>query len=745
MATQDISLAAAQEKVIRQMLDKWQKQGKIKSDAEYDLLLSQYMALIAAGTPIMDITAVSDTIDADRITEFFEGFEVDIMSAYAAINMIGETINKHKMLNQSVLNTVELDLKTMNDKLDEYEAMLGVNGAQGLYIQRFRDGNSFADWSTDFTDRDGSTLAPAYECSMDVELEAMQLPLVSWSNQLIGPSGVHLASIKIGTQVGSGFIALKNPEHGVEKAIDESMETFWSESILTDAPFQVGYVEPDTGLTLKNGAICELVISFDYMTQITQISLTPFTEYPMRMEAILYYDEELGVWEPLIEAQQEATNDYFFSSTLSYEFPEIVTRKLKIILNQIHYTKEDLIVSTKDERNKVLWMKTTAETDVPDRYINKALYQNRAEEYPQWMSFLSRIKKQHMDLETFIEKFNEDSNYTLSKYKYDYGLYNISVYRNEYQDRGIYVSKPLPATGVTKAVRISTDEYHPVIGGQTITDIEYEVSDGRSWYPILPDNKSHIDCELLIPTTTVAGYTQCSLRFKNIGEVFVRKNGLKLTGGYSVSSGVVSIDGYDKSAVYTAEYTPDTGAQTVDFLSKIPRVDGKLDLSQMQRSVEQFAGTDSDGYITLDYTPFIDRERLAALAADPTWDPTYVQSAYFPINVHVVDAGGQHIDQLLNSGDSRATYLTNVTNYYDPDNTSNLATFNSTTLNYQYQVFGDKIQFNTPLPENTRIVVEYPFLVSDLKVRAIMRRNSHLYQGITPMLNEYIVSFETLS
>lgn len=744
MATQDISLAAAQEKVIRQMLDKWQKQGKIKSDAEYDLLLGQYMKMIEAGTPIMNITAVSDVIDADRLTEFFEGFEIDVMSAYTAVNMIGETINKHKMLNQSVLNTVELDLKTMDDKLDEYEAMLGVNGAQGLYIQRFRDSNSFADWSNDFKDRDGNTLAPAYACSLDVELEAMQLPLVSWNNQLIGPSGVHLASIKIDTQIGSGFITLKNPEHGVEKAIDESMETFWSESILTDAPFQVDYTEPDSGLRVKNGAICELVISFDYMTQMTQISLTPFTEYPMRMEGILYYDEELRVWEPLIEPQQETGPEYF-SSTISYEFPEITTRKLKIILNQIHYTKEDLIVSTKDERNKALWMKTTADTDVPSRYINKALYQNRAEEYPEWMSFLSRIKKQHTDLETFMKEFNADENYTLSKYKYDYGLYNISVYRNEYQDRGIYVSKPLPAVGVTKAVRISTKEYHPIVGAQAVTDIEYEVSDGRSWYPILPDNKSVIDCELLIPAGTVAGYTQCKLRFKNTSDVSVRKNGLKLTAGYTVNMGTVSIEGYDKSAVYTAEYTPDISAQTVDFLSKIPRVDGKLDLSQMQRSVEQFAGTDSNGYISLRYTPFVDRERLAALAADSTWDPTYVQSSYFPINVHVVDAGGQHIDQLLNSSDHRATYLTNVTDYYDPDHISKLATFEASALNYQYQVFGDKIQFNTALPKNARIVVEYPFLVSDLKVRAIMRRNSHLYQGITPMLNEYIVSFETLS
>ncbi|MNY48940.1 hypothetical protein D3C86_1843180 [compost metagenome] len=85
----------------------------------------------------------------------------------------------------------------------------------------------------------------------------------------------------------------------------------------------------------------------------------------------------------------------------------------------------------------------------------------------------------------------------------------------------------------------------------------------------------------------------------------------------------------------------------------------------------------------------------------------------------------------------------NKTDYFDPESSS-LEPFDIEAKNYQYIISGNTLLFNTVLPEDTRIIVEYPLLADTIRVKAILRRNIESFYGLTPVLSEYVVRYQKL-
>jgi hypothetical protein len=748
-----VDLYETQKQVLIEILQAKRAAGEIKSQEEYDVELQHLLSRLESGEPMMKIRKQEGQTNPQAFNETYQEISIDIMSAFTQLNKIDESMNKHQQLNQSIINNIKLSINKVTDDIARYESLVDSLTSDDLTFETFRDSNSFSSEEAYYTDRDGTALPLSYQVKLDMEREAVKLPTIVSQNVMIGPAGVHLAHIHIGKQLGGGLLRLHNPEHGIEKAIDTSFETFWSETILVDEPIRVP-LNADY-FHLHHGAVCELIISFDYLTQLNEISLQPFSEFPLDIVAIQYYetDDPTETAKTIVGPNEKPMlRSRSVIDSTSYQFDDVYAKRLRILLNQIHYIKTDFIYDKKESDQLALWYESKKEVEpdsinVPSTYQFKALYRNKAEQNPLYPYFMSLLKTLAMDIDS-LEQTPTSLPRVMNKYAYSYGLYNIGVRKNEYQDKGIYVSKPLTIPGTVKAVTLEAKEEHPVLPTLDLrfTDIEYYITHKENpnpdeWFPIMPSNIHKIEAELVTLTFQNGNY-QGHLRFipKAGTAVVLRRNGIpmqEILGEYTVSGSTVTVFNYDVSAVYTAEYTPDKSAYTVDFLEK-HTMSG---IVQPNMKVEEFKGTNATGALLLRYYPFVDRAKLNQQPAG--WNPTFLSNAYLPLKVKLIQSTGFHIDQPFSPTDADTVVLVNKTNYFDPETTI-LDPFDLTANNYQYKVVNNQIIFNTVLPETTRIIVEYPYLVGDIRLKAILRRNIQAFHGLTPVLTEYTMRYQRL-
>lgn len=750
--SKDMDLFETQKNTILLILDEKRLSGEIKSDEEYEAQLKYLLSLVESGEPMMKVRPQSGQTNPEDFNETYEEVSIDIMTAFSQINTIDRSVNKHQQLNQSIINNLKLNLSKVSDEVSQYERLVDYMTSEDVTIEAFRDSNSFDTDNDMYRERDGTELPPAYHAKLDIERESIKLPTILSQNAMIGPAGVRLANIKIKKQLGGGLIRLQNPQNSVDKALDSSFETFWSESILVDSPIRVP-LEKDF-YNIKHGAVCELVVEFDYLTQINEISLLPFTEFPMEIVAIQYYesdDADEEAKEIISPTFKEALRSRAVSESTSFQFSDVHAKRLRIILNQIHYVKTEFLVNDREQKQLELWFAANREVDpedvqVKDSYHFKPLYKNKAEMNKLYNYFSKQLKGMSTELEDVIGKQQDNTVTAVSKYQYNYGLYNLGVRRNEYQDKGIYLSKPLPIKGNIKAITLDTFEEHPTVEGNDLvfTDIEYYVShlsdpSTEDWFPIVPKNRKKIDAELLLPKFE-GGQYKAKLRFQPSASVKVRKNGVEIYeffGDFTVSGNTVTLLNFDVSSTYTAEYTPVTSAYTVDFIEK-HTVAGSV---QPNMKIEEFKGTSQQGHIGLKHYAFVDRGKLNAQANG--WNPSYLSNDYLPVKVKLINESGFHIDQPFSATEQDTITVTNMTNYFDEEK-SQLQPFSEELSNYQYMVIGDQLLFNTVLPETTRVIVEYPYLIGEMRLKAILRRNIQAFHGLTPVLDEYMIRYQRL-
>lgn len=723
-----INIKDTQLEVIKDKLEEKQRKGEIRSEEEYKLAYTKLTKDIEPGTPIMKIRYQQQVTDADSFNACLEELDIDLNIIFRHLAKIEETMDQYEQLSSSTVNEVVVALKKINDELDVIANLADDMEFTNAIYETFRDISSFTS-EKEFTDRDGSLLPASYSVQLDANKEAIKLPVITSFDAVITPSGTKLATIKIRKQTGRGMIRFRNPENTIEKALDGSRETYWSETIFTDKPFTID----------GHGAFCTIEIDFDFITTINEITIVPFTRFPMYLNEISYCTSD----DPYEQPKPLLTEQRILSDTISLEFGNTTVKRLFITLQQEHYTKEELIISSLDlEKYEFVY-------GPDDIEYKESIYQDRLITEPERFEFLYSIDSDNQAVDVVITNLFRNKNIYLTKYQYQYGLRNIEIRRNEYADRGIYISKPLPVKGVVKSVTLEVDEEHIYSNGRCITDIEYFIGDGDNWYPMMSINHTKIDNERLFPQAVFVGgswYYRASTRFviNTSKEIKLFRNGVKVP-FIIIDSATIEIPNYKEDAIYTLDYYP-VGGQIVDF-EEMAKAKG------IKTIEESFNGTDNNGAIELSYYPYVDRKTLNLQPV--TWDPSF-RNGYCPIVVRIMTKDGQIYEQplspeLLNQmgEDVIDTYIFNKTNYHDYSQ-SILDEFTYTDINgitrnrYQYRVDGRKIIFNTPIPADSIIIVEYPCLVKELQVKAIMRRNIPGYEEYTPYLHSFKLKYNTI-
>ncbi len=716
MNQKTISLDEVKIAVIKKILDDKVAAGEIQSQEQYDAEYKILYNKVQSTKTITTLKEQSGLTDAKSFNENIVDLYIDLLTAFGAMNELDQAVNRHKKLNESIINSLKTQVAKMNDEVSNYEQIIKEQWNSDNYTEGFRDVGCFEENNNLYTERDGTLMSSSYKAVLDKFNESINLPYITKTNVLIHQNGTPLATASLPKQLGSGLITIKNERNSLDKAIDTSTDTYWAECILCDTPMRVEL--SDYYYNTNFGAVCEIEISLQTPTVVNEISLLPYGPYPMEIIAIRYFETDEPsepIKEIVFPGNTDKTLDYQrITGSISFKFTDRLCKRIRILINQIHYIKNNFIVDKEEQSKNELWFNSTG-TVIPKlegHEVFKPVYYDKALKDRAWVIFNNSIGDvANIDVTKLME--TKKSMKPVSKYQYVYGFYNIGVYYNDFQDTGIFVSKTIKSRGNIKTVTLESKEIHP--GNQNCCDIEYYISyadnpQAEDWIPLLPMDKEVIHNELLTVWVN-EGLPYYLLRFPAKGNIIVKANGIVLSPMYyntrTDSNGNinrVAILPYKKPNVkYTVEYTPVDKAKRIDF------IDSNVNPIV---SADVIPGTNTN-YYSLSNIPFLYEGMV--------------------MNVQITTKDGNLITQ--QRGD-----IQNVTDIYSPSESYK----NFTTGKLQYYVDKDKLYFNQDIAAGNTIKIEYSHFVTQIRVKAILRRNCQGNNWITPSIDEFRVKFQVI-
>ncbi|MEK1828983.1 hypothetical protein AAAC51_07490 [Priestia megaterium] len=319
-------------------------------------------------------------------------------------------------------------------------------------------------------------------------------------------------------------------------------------------------------------------------------------------------------------------------------------------------------------------------------------------------------------------------------------------------------------------VSLSTSEDHPLfneldgMATDRVTSVEYYISleenpSANDWFPILPEESKVIKCEKLFFQGSSA-----KLRFTadiaNEDTTCVYKNNIKLDRSewyFTERGAAIQLSStYDQNSIYTIDYVPEEDLSNPWVVQVGNRFSKRVNVT------EQFEnGTDSNNVIKLSKYPFIDYE---AINAGASYDPN--TSSYKPLEVYLTNAsiangnGGTEKEFYPVAYSKSGDYVTKNRTDYKNNKDLPLNKYNITTdapyKVMEYKQEKNKLIFTESFNRanlyyneasnhgNATVVVKYDYLVTDFRLKIILRKNTGDELVVTPIVNSYQLKFKVM-
>lgn len=742
------------EKVISQL-----SEIRYMTSTEKDLYKANLISKVQSKLLATTLRPQNELTNADDYNQVAYELYLDMLTTFDYINKLYDTITSHQMLNESIVNTLYSSIASLNDKLDEYEAVIGTSGSPACYIEGFRTQNNQETDVSYYTERYGEVMPLSTHVKFNSEQENVTLNYTRQQNVMVYNSGVQLGEISITKQYGSGFIKARNSEAKLENAIDTSLSTYWAETILADAEMKVvgeGFAQADgLGQTtrsfydLPRGAMCELCLTFEALAKINEIVLRPFGNFPIDVIAIRYSltdDEDDDTYD--IVCPDNIKHEWLNSTSIiqehAFHFPEITCKKLYILINQLHCIKDTYMISSNQMFKNELWFNATynesKDAIMENTTVFAPLYLDRAAEDPVWRYVNNKIiTNKNLDINDLLIN-NKDKFLPVTKYQYTYGFYNIAPNYAEFQKAGVYVSQEIEVDGPIDTIRLTSDEQHfKATDEQIATDIEFYVTTKKNpsykdWMPICPVNKDYVYRELLqldydycyLRHTAVCGniitYDKDGNQKVQMVRPLVYMNDILMTEDadyilrYDADGNVIAVEisNIDHFAVYTVSYQPTDSSKELSLVGNNEPIPSN--------SYEEIMGNGTSCY-ELEGYPFYSK-------TNPDSTTTYIK---------IIDI---QTNKVLNQTNQDTSPIQCVTNKNNPG--ESYKNFIANTNKIQYYTNGRYIYFNQPISKLHKIEINYPSFDCKIRLKAILRRNTKRDSWITPVLNSYKLEFTTI-
>lgn len=615
----------------------------------------------------------------DAIADVF----VNLYSSYNMISNIDKIVSRHIKLNEAMINDIDTKLEIAEKKADiTYDSLISRKSSN-VFINSFKD-NNFNNNFNLYIDRDGSSIIKEQICHYDKYSETITLPYISKNNMLLHSNGNKLASIHIIKQLGGDTSLIKNnTTNDIAKCIDTSIDTYWCETILVSSPIAIDLGEEY--YNIASGAVCEIEIVFNNVCNVNEIRFNPFITYPFEIIAIKYTDtdDDKSSFNELVSPNLDLKGG-ILTKTKSFKFNDVSCKRIRVLIRQINYTKENSIIDESNNLRNELWFGTT----VNDKSYDENIYSPHYEDKRRYDSTFNALE-QFIDGRDIYDIVSTKNERIVDKFKYTYGFTNLEVNYNDYHNVGMYVSNKIDANGNIKNISLESDNIIP-----DNCDIEYYLSfDEIKWLPIVPLNQAIIKSEKIFNNNY-------KTRFPYVNVVNICENNIILDeSSYTVNNGVINITNYNKKSIYTISYKPLKECTIVNSIDDFVSSEGILE------TTENIPATNSQMY-SISNSNF---------------------NLYKKPSITLSDNEGNII----------------VCKYIDNSKSPRLSYVDFNEEEICFYILDRKIYFNKPIDLKYNIKVSYQHFPNKVTLKAILRNNSISDSWVSPEVNKYKVNFIT--
>lgn len=491
---------------------------------------------------------------------------------------------------------------------------------------------------------------------IDPDSRLLKLPSILKRRNHLANRGLKKTTIT--SKVVGGTPGQLSKQFPPSRVADATIETFWAESIYSDAPIMSLYNRwaPDADGNISNevnGPLVYLNLNFNSSEVINQVKIYPFSNYPVKILEISYRPTSSSkIRYPVSNFQIEETLDW-----VEVNFETIFATDIEIVLAQenaraiiikipknILYATDFLlrlqesraleIAETPNINDKLLGGNSSIYSDALNdlalimrtKDLNKGLITEIDLTGKTILSigeglalFDPSLKPLLEEVSSFTQQLPSQSSSdleTIKKFEYIVGAREVETNYIIYSPVGIYESEKFEPNSTVSNIEIEVDERHPSFNSEygsykkTSTEWEIELAVDRK-IPIFPSNLEvdgnlRVENELLVvdPFTYTA-----TTRFRSaLTTMFVRENDRVLTANVdytytwdSSASGkiIVSISEniFDRNKIYTIDYFADQSAKSIDVITSFK--DKALPVPNM------FQDTGPSNEVKLSSFPFI--------------------------------------------------------------------------------------------------------------------------------------------
>ena len=733
MSISTLNLNAIKERIVETILSEQMSSGEI-SPEDIKRLRKEYLEKFQSSQLATRVRTQSGVTSADDFNDTAFEMYADLLATFKYINELDRIIKSHSELNVSAVNTMTAMLQSVEETLSAYEQTLAEQNRINCHVIHFNDGSSTSTNVNQYTDRFGQDVEPSTYCQVDVMNQNLSLPYLRRQNMITYSDDVSAGYVQLSKQLCGLFSYGTSEGKKLERITDTSFQTYWSDTLFTDEPIRISFdsVRPTDETKLKdyyygiqNGALFELEFVFESISRLNELSLVPYSQFPFELVAIRYKTTD-DIDEPLKEvlAPDLAGNKkqrLTLERPITVQFEEINCKRLYVICNQVHYTKESLLVDSLELFKNALWMGMNEDNNdpiqVPDETAYYPVIQDRLKKDAIYR-FMSQLaeKAKNVDLEDILLKSNQTLT-PLTKYRYQYGFYNISPNFVEFEETGVFVTTPLKASGNIHSIQLEADETLAEAGNEVLTDIEYYISlsgsnESSEWIPILPINRDEVKCERLLLTDNY-----CPLRFPAVYVLSVQSSGQLLIEGQdyqllkdSLDQIVgIKINNFSSSLIYTVRYVPTDEPKTLTLIEEH---------SPKLNNLTEIITANGSSYYDLSEYPY--QEEMTTTTEVKLFDKE--------TGVILSESAGE---------------IMCVTDYLSTEDSH--LNFDPSLGVFQYYTYKNQIFFNQEIPSRYDIEINYQHSMSSFCVKAILRRNSREYKWLTPRLSELRLKVDTVN
>ena len=128
------------------------------TSTEKELYKSELISKVQQKLLATTLRTQSELTNADDYNQTAYEIYLDILTTFGYVNELYSTISCHQQLNESIVNTLYSTIAALNDKLDEYEAVIGIAGSPECFIEGFRTQNNQETDASYYTERYGEIM-----------------------------------------------------------------------------------------------------------------------------------------------------------------------------------------------------------------------------------------------------------------------------------------------------------------------------------------------------------------------------------------------------------------------------------------------------------------------------------------------------------------------------------------------------------------------------------------------------------